>query len=63
MKKHLFLAALLLWAACSSALHAQDIPTYFKANEMPDLIKGLPAPPAFGSQAFIADSLRYRWGK
>ena len=63
MKKQLFLAVLLLWAACSSALHAQDIPTYFKANEMPDLVKGLPAPPAFGSQAFIADSLRYRWGK
>ena len=36
---------------------------YFAENELPDLVKCLPAPPAFGSQEFAYDSLRYFWGK
>ena len=32
-------------------------------DEMPDLVKCLPAPPAPGSPEFAYDSLRYFWGK
>ena len=32
-------------------------------DEMPDLVKCLPAPPAVGSQEFQYDSLRYFWGR
>lgn len=37
--------------------------TYFTIDQMPDLVKCLPAPPAFGSMEFKYDSLRYFWGK
>ena len=37
--------------------------TYFSTNELPDLIKCLPAPPQKGSPAFKNDVLRYQWGK
>ena len=36
---------------------------YFTMDEMPDLVKCLPAPPAPGSPEFAYDSLRYFWGK
>lgn len=52
------LAALLLAA---SPLSAQNL--YFTQDEMPDMLKCLPAPPAPGSSEFDRDILRYMWGK
>ena len=36
---------------------------YFSTQELPDLIKCLPAPPAFDSPEFANDVVRYQWGK
>ncbi len=36
---------------------------YFTTEEMPDLVKCLPAPPAKGTPAFQLDVQRYKWGK
>ena len=36
---------------------------YFTMDEMPDLVKCLPAPPAPGTPEFGYDSLRYFWGR
>lgn len=58
----LFLATMML--AVSAPLHAQqDSRTYFTIDEMPDLIKILPAPPDTASADFINDISRYMWGK
>lgn len=40
-----------------------DIKLYFSTEELPDLIKCLPSPPAFNSPEFSYDVLRYQWGK
>ena len=40
-----------------------EVQTYFTIDDMPDLVKCLPAPPAWGSSEFAYDSLRYFWGK
>ena len=40
-----------------------NAPVYFTKEEMPDLVKCLPAPPVPGSDGFVYDSLRYEWGK
>ncbi|MBP5381856.1 MAG: phosphatase PAP2 family protein [Bacteroidales bacterium] len=56
------LAALLLIPSCSATRTAAvsgDIPTYFTIDDMPDLVKCLPAPPSPGSAEFAYDSLRY----
>ena len=42
---------------------AQAQETYFTTEELPDLIKSLPAPPEKGSPAFKYDIQRYKWGK
>ena len=48
----------------SSSLSAQDAVTpYLATNELPDLIKCLPPPPAFNSPEFANDVVRYQWGK
>ena len=44
-----------------SVLRAQDV--YLSSEELPDLVKCLPAPPAKGSAAFKYDLKRYKWGK
>lgn len=54
--------------ACSvrrglAASDGQKVPTYFTIDQMPDLVKCLPAPPAWKSQEFQYDSIRYFWGK
>ncbi len=36
---------------------------YFSTQDLPDLIKCLPAPPAFDSPEFANDVVRYQWGK
>ena len=59
----LFSALLPLVLACSLSLRAQEAPVYFSAEELPDLIKCLPAPPAKGTPGFRYDEQRYKWGK
>ncbi|MBR0084271.1 MAG: phosphatase PAP2 family protein, partial [Bacteroidales bacterium] len=59
----LFSALLPLVLACSVSLRAQEAPVYFSAEELPDLIKCLPAPPAKGTPGFRYDEQRYKWGK
>ena len=60
IRKCLFaaLAGLLL---SLSSLGAQEV--YFTTEELPDLIKALPAPPDSLSQGFTYDIMRYLWGK
>ena len=50
---------------CSLQIKAQnnDVKLYFSTEELPDLIKCLPPPPAFNSPEFSYDVLRYQWGK
>ena len=60
--KHL-ISSLLLTAMCLCHAFAQEGTTYFTADELPDLIQCLPAPPAKGSPAFKYDVKRYKWGK
>ena len=60
MKKIFLLALLVIATSCGTARQGAR---YFTMEEMPDLVKCLPAPPAFGSPEFAYDSLRYFWGK
>ena len=59
------LVSSLLWAVlCICTAYAQEGPqTYFTVEELPDLIKCLPAPPEKGTPAFKYDVQRYKWGK
>ena len=58
--KRLFLLPLILIAGLFSA-RAQE--TYFTIDDMPDLVKCLPAPPDTTSLGFAHDVMRYMWGK
>jgi len=40
-----------------------EVQPYFTVDELPDLIKCLPAPPAFDSPEFAYDMMRFAWGK
>ncbi|MBO6169653.1 MAG: phosphatase PAP2 family protein [Bacteroidales bacterium] len=57
--------ALLLVFCSFLSLYAQEYSSkpYFATEELPDLIKCLPAPPEKGSAAFKFDVQRYKWGK
>jgi D-alanyl-D-alanine dipeptidase len=57
------LAAILFCGCLHIKAQNNDIKLYFSAEEMPDLIKCLPPPPAFESPEFSYDVLRYQWGK
>ncbi len=59
MKRSVFLIALIILASCATVKPQK----YFTMDEMPDLVKCLPAPPAPGTPEFGYDSLRYFWGK
>ena len=62
MKK--FLAIALVAFAASMTLSAQDeVQPYLTVDQLPDLIKCLPAPPAFDSPEFANDMMRFAWGK
>ena len=52
-----FLATMNLWA------QQKTVQPYIPAQDLPDLIKCLPAPPAFDSPEFAYDVVRYQWGK
>lgn len=59
MRKLISIVALL--CACAWVSRAQE--TYFSIDEMPDLVKCLPAPPDTTSIDFAHDVMRYMWGK
>ena len=64
--KRLFIAVFAAILFCGSIeVKAQNdsITLYFSTEELPDLIKCLPPPPAFDSPEFSYDVLRYQWGK
>ena len=65
MKQHLLrMLAVILVVGCTSTSYAQEaVPVYFTTEQLPDLIKCLPAPPAFDSPEFAHDMMRYAWGK
>ena len=54
------LAALLLMGL---GLRAQSFEPYIPEEEMPDVVKIVPAPPKDPSPEFDHDILRYMWGK
>ena len=62
MKKYFVIA----WAFVMTAmtLNAQnEVQPYLPVEQLPDLIKCLPAPPAFDSPEFAYDMERFVWGK
>ena len=62
MKKNFILIVAAVMAAMS--MNAQnEVQPYFTVDELPDLIKCLPAPPAFDSPEFAYDMMRFSWGK
>ena len=62
MKKYFVIALSLVMAALT--VNAQDeVTPYFTVDQLPDLIKCLPAPPAFDSPEFANDMMRFAWGK
>ena len=62
MKKFYVMAMAFVMSAMM--LSAQnDVRPYFTVDQLPDLIKCLPAPPAFDSPEFAHDMERFAWGK
>ena len=62
MRKFYVIAVATMMAAMT--LNAQtEIQPYFTVDQLPDLIKCLPAPPAFDSPEFANDMMRFAWGK
>ena len=62
MKKRLLFA--LVAIVGSLTMNAQnEVQPYFTVDQLPDLIKCLPAPPAFDSPEFANDMMRFAWGK
>ena len=59
-KKYLLLAMVMMTTLCV----AQDeVKPYMTVDQLPNLIKCLPAPPAFDSPEFSNDLMSYAWGK
>lgn len=62
MKKSFMIALAALFAAMT--LNAQEqVQPYLTVDQLPDLIKCLPAPPAFDCPEFSNDMMRFAWGK
>ena len=59
----LMFAAILFCGSLQIKAQNNDVKLYFSTEELPDLIKCLPPPPAFNSPEFSYDVLRYQWGK
>ena len=60
MKK--ILSTIFVFFGALVSISAQK-PTYLTTEQLPNLIKCLPAPPAFDSPEFAYDIVRYAWGK
>ena len=63
MKRFLFIATVALLTTINVWAQQDAVQPYFSTQELPDLIKCLPAPPAFDSPEFANDVVRYQWGK
>lgn len=64
MKKKTLLTLLLMFLVGSITVSAQQKSDVFLTQEeLPDLLKWLPAPPDSTSEAFVHDIMRYMWGK
>ena len=50
-------------AQAKAQAFAENQDTYFTIDQMPDLVKCLPAPPDTADPAFANDVMRYQWGK
>lgn len=62
MKKNFVIALVAIMA--SMTMSAQnEVQPYFTVDQLPNLIKCLPAPPAFDSPEFANDMMRFAWGK
>ena len=61
MKKTFSMVVAAMMATMS--VNAQDAQAYFELDQLPKLIKIMPAPPAFDSPEFANDVVRYCWGK
>ena len=62
MKKYYVIALSLVMVALTMTAQ-NEVRPYFTVDELPDLIKCLPAPPAFDSPEFANDMMRFAWGK
>ncbi|MCR4921163.1 MAG: phosphatase PAP2 family protein [Bacteroidaceae bacterium] len=63
MKRLLLSLATTIVLALSVSAQQAAVTPYLTVEQMPDLIKCLPAPPAFDSPEFAYDMMRYAWGK
>ncbi len=52
-----------MMATLNLSAQEETVTPYLTLEQMPDLIKCLPAPPAFESPEFANDMMRYAWGK
>ena len=59
----LMFVAILFCGSLQIKAQNNDVNLYFSTEELPDLIKCLPPPPAFNSPEFSFDVIRYQWGK
>ena len=55
-------AAIIMATLCTNAQNSNTQP-YIAEDQLPKLIKIMPAPPAFDSPEFANDIVRYAWGK
>ena len=65
MKRIFLLLSLLALSAASLSAQVllKGAEEYFTPEQMPNMLKWLPAPPTEGSAAFAYDEAQYQWGK
>ncbi|MBQ7550206.1 MAG: phosphatase PAP2 family protein [Bacteroidales bacterium] len=63
MKRRILLIVTIVLMTIRVFAQQDVIKPYLSVQELPDLIKCLPAPPAFNSPEFAYDVQRYQWGK
>ncbi len=64
MKVKVFFCFVVITLGGLMTANSQDkVQPYLTVDQLPDLIKCLPAPPAFDSPEFANDMMRYAWGK
>lgn len=61
--KTLFLFVALVVIPGPSFAQTKPTEAFFTVEQMPNMVKFLPPPPAFHSPFFVGDSIRYEWGK
>lgn len=63
MKKFLLMAVAALMTTTSISAQTDAVTPYFTTDELPNLIKCLPAPPDTTGAEFYYDIMQYMWGK